>query len=169
MHVKRRLARRRSLSAAHVKDVARRTHAISKSLKKPVLVMWFCGIPSEIGYGENIPWFTMSPHKLTLKASSGIGPGYRKILVKNNEDFELLRMEDDPKCMLVLDPETILIRDDERFLEQVIEICKSKNWPVEIQGSALAHAFYQLEKEGITTLVSDVPKYKRMRGKKSLP
>ncbi len=165
MAIQRKLARGRSLNAADVKDIAYRTQSYANDLNESVLVMWFCSIPNEVGIGRNVPWFRMPPHR-SHGSKNRLGPEYQKIQISGLEDLTVAEESTNQKVILALTPNTELIRDDDKFLDCVIKLAKSRNWPVEIQGSILAHAFYKLESEGITTVAADPPKYTRVRGKR---
>lgn len=67
---------------------------------------------------------------------------------------------------MVLAPEVDFIRDDKLFLRRVIELAFSRSLAVEIAGSTLGHAFYQLEKAGVTVISADAAQRSRVRGKR---
>ena len=52
------------------------------------------------------------------------------------------------ETVLRISPRTELLRDSQ-FLKRLADIAKKHNIPVELQGSMLQHAFYQLKQEGV--------------------
>ncbi|MGI4745519.1 MAG: MazG nucleotide pyrophosphohydrolase domain-containing protein [Janthinobacterium lividum] len=70
------------------------------------------------------------------------------------------------RTVLLLDPELALFRDGD-FLSKVIQLAKRDHCPVQLAGSTLAHAHYQLEKAGVAVVPADGPARSRARGKRS--
>ncbi|NVK40705.1 MAG: nucleoside triphosphate pyrophosphohydrolase [Oceanospirillaceae bacterium] len=163
--VRRKLARHKCLTKASIEEVARATYELAQKKKEPTLVMWFCGIPEEAAIGVDLPWYTMPAHGDALEVKEA-RPTKRKIIVRTLEDLSNVAQSDDRDVLLELAPEINLYREDDKFLSRVIELATEHNIPVEMRGSKLAHAFYQLQKSGVTVVTLDAPSRTRVRGKK---
>ncbi len=152
--VKKSKARSKVLSKSDVIEIARRTKEISNSLNEPAQIMWFCDVPLEYGVGRNIPWFRS---REIMPEAPRIEAKYRDHDVKNIYDLENLPL---PHCTIRLLPDANLIRD-EKFLDSVIEIAKTHNIPVKLEGSILGHIYYRLCQEGVGVTIPNLPKYRK--------
>jgi predicted house-cleaning noncanonical NTP pyrophosphatase (MazG superfamily) len=162
--VNRKKGRSTSLSESDRRKIALATHEIAKSTRKPTLVMWFCNIPDSSRVEQNLPWFRMPAH--SREVTKGITPSqFDRVIVRNESDLDNIMRVANHKQLLCLDPDLDLYRQDEQFLLKVIEAAKGSGLPVEISGSALAHAHYQLEREGITVVSPDSQHHPRVRGR----
>lgn len=166
LRVRRSLARGRSLSAADVALIAETSHRIAARAERPILIMWFCGVPAHLGIGRNLPWFSM-PAVVAPQLSTRVSPRWPRVTLRNAEDVEHAQSSDVSKSILVLEPELHFFRDDKRFLSEVINLAKKSGCPVQISGSTLAHAYYQLEKEGIAVVPLDDAGRSRARNRRS--
>ena len=165
--VKRSLGRSRSLSTADVISISKTSHAIAVQAGKPLLIMWFCGLPPELGIGSNLPWFSMPPLPVATLQSVGLSPRWPPKILRTLDDVREAFRSGVAKHVLVLDPEVALFRDDKNFLSEVIELAKRDNCPVQLAGSSLAHAHYQLEKAGLSVVPADALGRPRARGRRS--
>lgn len=162
--IERRKARHASLKESDLREIATATHAIASSTNEPTLVMWFCGISDNVGVGRNLPWFIIRAH--SEDDAMGVTPAqYDRVTIRNESDLDDLNLSLLGRTLLSLDPELNLYRQDERFLLRVITFAKKFGFPVEISGSKLAHAYYQLERAGVIVVSSDMPHHSRVRGK----
>jgi predicted house-cleaning noncanonical NTP pyrophosphatase (MazG superfamily) len=164
--VKRSLGRSRSLSTADVISISTISHAIAAQVGKPLLIMWFCGIPAELGIGRNLPWFSMPPLSTATRQSVGLSPRWPRKILRTLDDVRDAFRSGVTKHVLVLDPEVALFRD-ENFLSEVIQLAKRDSSPVQLAGSSLAHAHYQLEKAGLSVVPADALGRPRARGRRS--
>ena len=147
--------------------IAETSLAIAKSINEPALIMWFCGIPLDIQIGRNLPWFRMPPGRRAAQSSTKVAPQWPKRSIRTEADLDELESLDLGKTVLVLEPDVDLIREEKKFLERVIALAKPKRTPVQIAGSSLAHAYYFLEKEGITVVPADDSARARLRSRQS--
>ena len=166
LKVRRALGRRQSLSAADAVEVAIASHEIASRAGKPLLIMWFCGIPSILDIGTNLPWFSMPPNRTSTLVGNTISPRWPRTVLRSMADVEAAHISGVARTILVLEPEIVLFRD-EKFLADVISLAKRDNCPVQLAGSSLAHAHYQLEKSGVTVVPADGPTRSRVRGRRS--
>jgi predicted house-cleaning noncanonical NTP pyrophosphatase (MazG superfamily) len=160
--VARRSTRFRSLSSPDVSDVARRTHEIATRAKTDVQVMWFCDIPPEAGIGRNIPWFKMAPaaHSHTLRS---VAPGKRRIVVRSQSDLQPTDDWEKGRHVLRIDPDEPELFRSTEFLDTIQRVATEYEFAVALTGSILAHAFYILERAGVTVIASDEPTRPRSR------
>ena len=167
LRVMRSLARSRSLSSADAVAISVASHAIASRAGKPMLIMWFCGIPAELGIGRNLPWFSMPPAPAATLRSDAVSPRWPRTILRTLEDVKAAVDEGATRRVLVLDPEVALFRDDKNFLSAVIALARRDNCPVQLAGSTLAHAHYQLEKAGVSVVPADGLGRSRARGRRS--
>lgn len=167
LSIQRSLGRYRSLSAPDVQKIAETSLSVAQTLGEPVLIMWFCGLPIGLGIGRNLPWFRMKPNPKTELTNRVVAPRWPKRAIRTVVDLEAVDVENLRKHILVLEPDVDLIRDDELFLKRVVQLANRNFLPVEIAGSALAHAFYLLEKEGVSVIPADESGWSRTRNRQS--
>lgn len=168
--ISRNVARHRSVPSRTVREIATLTKQIATTRGTPVQVMWFCGIPEKLGIGKNIPWFVMpgvSGRILQTSTRDEIEVPRRRIEIHNMEDVRWAKLEADYRSILVLEPAMELIRKENDYLRPVIDVALEKAIPVELRGSRLSHAYYRLNRAGITTIVCDDSHRSRARGRRS--
>jgi predicted house-cleaning noncanonical NTP pyrophosphatase (MazG superfamily) len=166
LKVRRALGRTSSLSAADAIAISIVSHAIAKQAGRPLLVMWFCGVPSGLGIGTNLPWFSMPPNPVPALRGQSVSPRWPRKIIRTFEDVSTALAAGATRSVLVLEPSLALFRD-ENFLSEVIKLAKRDSCPVELAGSTLAHAHYQLEKAGVAVMPADGPARSRARGRRS--
>lgn len=166
LKVRRSLSRTRSLSKVDAIAVAEISHTLASQANCPLLVMWFCGIPKELGIGTNLPWFSMPSNPVPALQREKISPQWPRKILCSLADVDAALQTGAKKTVLVLNPELSLFRNDD-FLSKIINLASRDQCPVELAGSSLAHAHYQLEKAGITVVSSDAPTRSRARGRRS--
>lgn len=169
LRVRRSLARSRSLPSADVSDVAETSHEIAAAYGGPLLIMWFCQVPNGLGIGCNLPWFSMPATRKSpsLRASGPVSPQWPRKLLQTAQDAADTKPEEAARTILVLDPHVELFRDDKSFLSAVMRLAKASGAPVQLAGSSLAHAYYQLEKAGVSVIPADGAGRTRSRGRRS--
>lgn len=127
--------------------------------------MWFCDVVEAANVGQNVPWFMMEPEIPGQNASSSLAPGLTKVTIRNFADLETAKKSDPDKIMLVLQPEAELYRNDE-FLKAVVDTASGLRAPVLITGSVLGHAYYTLQRGGISVR-TQAPAHSRVRQKQT--
>ncbi len=165
--VLRTLARSRSLSMADAVAISVASHAIAVAAGKPLLIMWFCGVPAELGIGANLPWFSMPPNTAPALLGGSVSPRWPRMALRTLGDVAAALDAGVKKRILVLEPELALFRDDRHFLSEVIRLALRDDCPVQLAGSTLAHAHYQLEKAGVAVVPADGPARSRARGRRN--
>lgn len=166
LKVRRTLGRARSLPTSDAVEIAIVSHEIARQAERPLLVMWFSVIPLELGIGRNLPWFSMPPNAARSLLSGTVSPRWPRKVLRTREDVNVASVTGVARQVLVLDPELALFRD-ESFLKEVAQLAKRDNCPVQLAGSTLAHAHYQLEKAGVSVVPADGPVRSRARGRRS--
>jgi len=151
MPVKRRLARHRAISLADIREVAEHTHRVASALGKPVQIMWFCDVDPKAGAGRNIPWFMQSAEMQEGASTQTIPEASERITISTIEQLQIGSFSD---CVLELEPEAELFRDEE-FLRAVAAVALQGNLPVVIRGSTLSHAFYTLHRKGVFVVATE--------------
>jgi predicted house-cleaning noncanonical NTP pyrophosphatase (MazG superfamily) len=154
-------ARHRSLALPDLREVAVQTHRISERINKSIQIMWFCAIPEEVNVGRNVPWFMMDPEQRPHTQRRPIAPGGRRILIRTIDDLDAASLRPKGRHVLSLDPESELFRNDE-FLNSVASVALEKNFPVLMSGSILGHAYYTLERKGVS-VITDTSGRSRVR------
>jgi len=67
------------------------------------------------------------------------------------------------RALLMLEPDDPELFRSQEFLSRIIEVAEERNLPVALTGSILAHAFYVLEKAGLTVVALAEPTRTRTR------
>lgn len=166
LKIRRSLGRTRSLPTNDAIRIAIATHELVRSVNKPQMVMWFCGIPPELGIGANLPWFSMPPNPAPTLTGDMAAPRWPRIILRSLDDVDDAMARGAVRNILLLDPDVSLFRDN-RFVDRVIELAKRDNCPVQLAGSSLAHAYYQLERAGVSVVSAEPSTRTRARGRRS--
>ena len=149
VRISRKSGRWRSLPAPDLEYVARRTQDIADRTGNDVQVMWFCQIPEETGLPRNIPWFSMEPVARPSRDYS-VSPQKRPYTIRSMDDLRAADALAAGQFVLQLDPDDPELFRSPEFLDSVIEVARRKSFPVSLMGSILGHAFYVLEKAGLS-------------------
>ncbi len=160
--VSRRSTRHRSLSKPDLAEVALQTHLICKKTSQPIQIMWFCGIPDELGIGRNVPWFSMLPEKSSGRDLS-ISPAMPRFAIQSLDDLEKAKKLENSKYVLHINPENPELFRSTDFLDGIGRVASEKNFPIIIVGSILSHAFYMLDRKGLVVVAADEPMRSRTR------
>lgn len=153
-----------SINDEEIDYIGECTKRLANYLKACVQVMWFVDVPTEYGLGSSIPWYFElgEPPNSIDRADPRVF--YRKrILISSKADLNKLQTNNLGNLqgnVLLLKPKPNLLRE-KPFIETVADIAKQYNLPVELQGSLLQHAFYQLKQLGVRIHCTDVfePRY----------
>lgn len=162
VRVARRATRWRSLPGPDLAEVAMRTQEIAERVGRDIQIMWFCLVPEETGLQRNIPWFSMTPSEHASQARS-VSPSMRRLVVRSMDDLEQARALEQSRHLLQLDPDDPELFRSSDFLDCVISVANEKDFPVSLTGSILGHAFYVLEKAGISVIAQNEPTRTRTR------
>jgi hypothetical protein len=108
----------------------------------------------------------MPPNPSPALVGGTISPRWPRLVLRTLADIGAALAAGARRNVLVLDPELALFRDGE-FLADVIRLAKRDLCPVQLAGSTLAHAHYQLEKAGVAVVPADGPARSRARGRRN--
>jgi predicted house-cleaning noncanonical NTP pyrophosphatase (MazG superfamily) len=163
--VGRRFGRSKSLSASDVREVGAQTYEIAKQAGKRIQVMWFCNVPVTVGIGRNLPWFALEAPSVEVSKRKSAGPSRARFVIRTRDDLESAGSLARDRHVLALHPDVDLIRSDDKFLRELSQIAIAINAPVELQGSILGHAYYMLNRAGVTVIATGESSRSRVRGK----
>jgi predicted house-cleaning noncanonical NTP pyrophosphatase (MazG superfamily) len=158
--IARQYGRDRVLSRDALRTLALETVAISRKIKDRAQIMWFCDLPEELGLGQHLPWYRSKEFVGFAAAQRPPLPVRRARSLADLDDLE----KDEGRFIILVAPDVELVRNDDLFLDRVIELARSRDLPVELAGSVLGHAYYRLRGAGILVIVPQ-PKYPRVRGR----
>ena len=161
VRVKNEIARHLSVNQRDALDIAKRTLAIADRLNKSCHVMWFVGCVDEEGTQFNIPWYWTEAHETEQNTDRA---SYRVVTVGDPESLEAFKELGGPRVRqaIQLQPTHAFVRDD-KFIGDVGAEAKKAGVPVILQGSTLAHAYYQLRREGCTVVTPGEKEHSRIR------
>ncbi|WP_380787120.1 hypothetical protein [Sphingomonas sp. R86521] len=162
VRILRKSTRGRSLPQADLAEVARITQQIANDKNDDVQIMWFCAVPPETGLTRNIPWFSMKPHAQVARQPS-VSPTLRRFIIASLEDLNDAEHIEPGRAILMLEPDDPELFRSQIFLDRIIEVAERRNLPVALTGSILSHAFYVLEKAGLTVVALAEPTRTRTR------
>jgi predicted house-cleaning noncanonical NTP pyrophosphatase (MazG superfamily) len=162
VRVKNEVARSQCMTRTEVLDVASRSLAICQRLGEPCHIMWFVGCTLEDRQTFNLPWYWTKVHEQSAN-SERVPP--KATRVRNHQDLESARITVGATRHSAIDlcPTDLNLMRDTAFLEQVANLCKEKRVPVILAGSPLAHAYYQLQKNGCSIISTGARHHTRVR------
>lgn len=162
VRVKNELARANSISSVEAKDIANRSAYIAGRLGKPCHIMWFVGCVDEGGTPFNIPWYWTEAHQAERNPDR---TAYRVFTVSDKQS--LAQFVDFPgsrvRQALALRPTDLDLMRNNSFIEAVGRAASAVHVPVILNGSTLAHAYYQLRKLGCTVVTPSEKEHARVR------
>jgi predicted house-cleaning noncanonical NTP pyrophosphatase (MazG superfamily) len=141
-----------SITTEELLLISRGTKKLSGCLGECVSVMWFLGIPADTGLPPVLPWWYK--HLEAIPEVEPAAPyvfGRNVVVVSNREHLAYLQARDEgdlKQLVLRLNPEPELLRD-RQFLRDTAELAVKNKLPVELQGSPLQHAYYELKQFGV--------------------
>jgi predicted house-cleaning noncanonical NTP pyrophosphatase (MazG superfamily) len=160
--VKNEIARSLSISRKDALDIARRTLEIANRLRRPCHVMWFVGCIGESGQTFNLPWYWTEAHQAQINTDRA---RHLTVIIKNREGLSELREAavDKGRLMIRLRPDDPDLFRDNAFLMEVAQEASAHSMPIDLEGSTLAHAYYQLIARGCTVIARGEKDYSRTR------
>jgi predicted house-cleaning noncanonical NTP pyrophosphatase (MazG superfamily) len=160
--VKNELARHLSMSRREAIDVAERTAAIAKRLGRPCHVMWFVGCVDDDGVPFNLPWYWTEAHEAEKNPDRS---NYQIMVVSDPADLERFQRQNSAEHNLAIElsPTDLNLMRDTDFIVAVGRAAVAAGVPVLLAGSTLAHAYFQLRREGCTVISTSEKDYSRIR------
>ena len=160
--IKNEVARMNSINAAEARDLAERSAAIADRLGQICHIMWFVGCVGEDGRTFNIPWYWTSAHETEGNVDRA---SYREISIRSQADLDAFNTTKGPwhRSALALKPIDLDLMRDNAFIAAVGAAAVKTSLPVILNGSTLAHAYYQLRKAGCAVVASGRKERSRIR------
>lgn len=162
VRVKNEVARSQCMSRAEVLDVASRSLEICQGLGEACHIMWFIGCAYEDGSKFNLPWYWTKVHYQSTNPER-LPP--KPIKVRNTQELNdaCVKLDEERHSAIDLCPTDLHLMRDTSFLEQVAAVSIEKGAPVILAGSPLAHAYYQLQKNGCSIVSRGAKSHTRVR------
>lgn len=145
-------------------DIAYRARKIAEYVNEELSIMWFVGIDNTYYNISNMPWYheKYNRNSYYYTSDSGYRKQYKKkyfyekeIVIRSENDIEKIKIMDAGEIGIVrIQPEDDELLRSKGFITQIGNICKEKSVNIFLEGSALAHSFYQLISTGATVLSS---------------
>lgn len=149
--VKNEVARGASIRKIDAIDVARRSHSIAKKIGRSCHIMWFVGCTNEDGKVFNLPWYWTEAHDTEKNVERWT---HRVFKVDGRESLEkfIAMAPRNERIAIELCPDHPDLMRDNSFIASVSKAASEANVPVILEGSTLAHAYYQLRLHGCTVV-----------------
>jgi predicted house-cleaning noncanonical NTP pyrophosphatase (MazG superfamily) len=162
VRIKNELARNLSVGQREALDIARRTLSIAQNLDRPCHVMWFVGCVDEEGARFNIPWYWIEAHPTEQNQDR---TRYETVEVSDPASLKAFVNLQGPRLRQAIElrPTTQDLMRDTRFIRSVGAAARAAGVPVILQGSTLAHAYYQLRREDCTVVTPGEKERSRVR------
>lgn len=160
--VKNEIARSQCTSMTEAREIAERSLEVARRFGKPVHIMWFVGCLTAGREAFHVPWYwtpaeteQSNPDRRTLPS----------VLIRSRDDLSKVLGPLKPRGTFALElaPVDVGLMRDNGFLREVATVSKDQNAPVMLQGSKLAHAYFQLQKAGCTVIQGNARITKRTR------
>ncbi|MFT3670616.1 hypothetical protein [Aestuariivirga sp.] len=156
------VARHQSIAKKNILDITTRSMEIAKRLGRPMHIMWFvaCSDPSD--QEVNIPWYWTEAHKTEEHIGRQRPRLFKAAGFDDLNQVGKLRRKY-PNLAIDLQPKTIELFRDNKFLKAVADAAVEHSVPVYMRGSSLSHAYYQLQKNGCTVILLGDKDHVRVR------
>jgi predicted house-cleaning noncanonical NTP pyrophosphatase (MazG superfamily) len=142
-----------SLKKEELVTIGKASQRLADYINDCVQVMWFVGIPSNLGLPSVLPWwYKRGEPPVGVYESDPRVFRRNRILISTKDDLGKISVNQGgiPEGTTIrLTPQPELLRDVE-FLKAVANKSLESNIPVELQGSILQHAYYQLKQLGVS-------------------
>jgi predicted house-cleaning noncanonical NTP pyrophosphatase (MazG superfamily) len=162
VRIKNELARNLSIGRREAIDIALRTASIAKRLGRACHVMWFVGCADSNGSHFNLPWYWIEAHDAERNLDRS---NYKVITISDPSSLDAFRSYAGSKSRLAVElrPTNLDLMRDTKFIAAVGAAAKECGIPVILSGSTLAHAYYQLRREGCTVVTPGEKEHSRVR------
>jgi predicted house-cleaning noncanonical NTP pyrophosphatase (MazG superfamily) len=162
VRVKNEYGRSLSIGRRDAIELAVRTAAIADRLKKACHVMWFVGCMDELGTVFSTPWYWTNAHDMEKNPDRS---NYQVISIGSQDDLEAFKTRRGPTARLALElmPANQDLMRDMKFVGAVGATAKQLGIPVILAGSTLAHAYFQLRREGCAVVARGEKEHSRVR------
>jgi len=160
--IKNELARFHCIEKKEVLEIATRTKAIADRMDKPCHVMWFVGCIDEDQKNFNVPWYWNDAHEAEPNTDR---TNYQIITITDRESLKRFKDTNipQPRLALELTPFNLNLMRDTGFITEVGQTALDAGVPVRLNGSTLAHAYYQLRAAGCAVVSTGFKDHSRTR------
>jgi predicted house-cleaning noncanonical NTP pyrophosphatase (MazG superfamily) len=152
---------KQSLTPVAAAEIARQSKLIAQHLETPVEIMFFVDLIHEPDLGSVLPWFFSQ--ELAREAAPGKTDAHfahEPMYVTDNRSvgavataFRLQRLR--PVSALRIRPTEDALRSTD-FVSAVADLAKTLKCPVELEGSLLAHFYYELARADVPVRAVDL-------------
>ena len=162
VRVKNELARNNCIGSIEAKDIALRSMQIAERLGRSCHIMWFVGCVEQDGNSFNLPWYWTEAHESERNPDRS---SYRTFTVKDTETLsQFIKFEGSRSRQAVaLRPADLELMRNVPFIEAVGQAASDAQVPIILSGSTLAHAYYQLRKQGCIVVTPSEKEHFRVR------
>lgn len=144
-----------------VKEIALESRRIAEEEEKPLSIMWFVGVPTNVCSMPVLPWYH-EPYdaKITSRAPAlrTKTPFDESLVIKTSADIDALRQEANNRTSRVrrirIQPSEEALLRDKDTLCLIGELAQKIGAVILLEGGVLSHAYYQLIKTNATVEVS---------------
>lgn len=162
VRVKNDLARSNCISSLEAKDIALRSAQIAERLGRSCHIMWFVGCVEQDGSPFNLPWYWTEAHDAERNPDR---TAFRTFTVRDKETLrQFIEFEGSrARQAVALRPADLGLMRNVPFIEAVGQAASDVQVPIILSGSTLAHAYYQLRKQGCTVVTPSEKEHARVR------
>jgi predicted house-cleaning noncanonical NTP pyrophosphatase (MazG superfamily) len=160
--IKNELGRSLSIGTKEALDLANRTAAIAQQMDRACHIMWFVGCVDEGGELFNVPWYWTNAHETERNTDRS---NYQVFIVEKLEDLSRLKELPGSRARQAIElrPTDQNLMRDLKFISSVGTTAKELNIPVILAGSTLAHAYFQLDRQGCSVVAKGEKEHSRIR------
>ncbi len=157
-----RFGRSLSIGRREAMDLAKRTSNIAERLGEACHVMWFVGCTSPDGNHFNVPWYWTKAHGAGRNLDRS---NYQVVEINTADDLTAFKRRSGSKARFALEvkPNNQELMRDMKFIGEVGKAARDAGVPVILAGSTLAHAYFELTRQGCTVVAKGEKEHSRVR------
>jgi hypothetical protein len=162
VRIKNDIARHLSITRREAIDLALRSANIAQRMGRACHIMWFVGCKNSDHMPFNLPWYWIEAHEAQRNPDRS---SYNVLCVSDRHSLDLVKNSVGIKSRLALElrPTDLELMRDTKFIDDVGATAKQFSVPVILAGSTLAHAYYQLRRQGCTVVTRGDKERSRIR------
>jgi predicted house-cleaning noncanonical NTP pyrophosphatase (MazG superfamily) len=160
------VARSLSISRKDALFIANESRVIAERLGKACHIMWFVGCIDGAGQPFSMPWYWNLAHYAEPNEDRSRHVSFSVTGRASLGQLEHAEVESS-RYVIVLRPDHPALFRDTDFINEVADVSRARGIPVVLEGSTLAHAYYQLIDRGCTVIARGEKEHSRIR--KSTP
>jgi hypothetical protein len=162
VRIKNDLARFLSIGRREAIEIASRSIAIAERIGKPCHIMWFVGCIESDGTKFNMPWYWVEGYEAEKNLDR---TNYKVVTISDPSSLEQYKKQTGSRLRQAIElrPTNLNLMRDTKFIDSVGAAAATLGVPVVLSGSTLAHAYYQLRRQGSTVVTRGEKEYSRVR------